>query len=621
LTLGVGVGWHIVASSSVNCGQHGGGRYAVACQNQAVAAVLMRGTRLARPAAGLAVFAIGLGALAIAEGPGRATTYAGASSLDATLTVAAGVALILAGLVSSFFGPEGRMGDLALLAGVLWFAPLWVGWDTGPALVRSIAMFTAGFTLPVLLHLLFAAPSGRLRGTITRALVLAIYLEATLAALGLALVRDPFFDPNCWANCTDNVFKLRSLPGLARGIESVDRWFIAAAAIASLLVVAWRLLTDSSPARRALLPFALPATLLAGAVLTHAVALHSTPLEDPSQPAFQSIFIVECAAVLLLAAALVWATVRLRLQRRAVAEITANLGQAPPPGSVQAALAQAVRDPELHIAYWLADSQRYVDSAGRPVREPADAPGRTLTPLVRDGQRIAIVSHTAALPDLERAIGAAVRLALENERLQAETLAQLDQLRASRVRVVETGDAERRQLERDLHDGAQQRLLALSYDLRLARAQAQAEGDMRTGSLLTAATAEAQAALSELRTLAHGIYPAILAEAGLAPAVATLAETAALPVEIIAVPEGRCAPAVETAAYLLVAEGLDDAAYRDASHVTVAIVQDGEWLMITIKDDGSNRISEFVEVGDRVGALDGRLSVEPTRLRAGLPCG
>jgi hypothetical protein len=138
------------------------------------------------------------------------------------------------------------MGDLALLAGVLWFAPLWVGWDTGPALVRSIAMFTAGFTLPVLLHLLFAAPSGRLRGTITRALVLAIYLEATLAALGLALVRDPFFDPNCWANCTDNVFKLRSLPGLARGIESVDRWFIAAAAIASLLVVAWRLLTDSS---------------------------------------------------------------------------------------------------------------------------------------------------------------------------------------------------------------------------------------------------------------------------------------------------------------------------------------------------------------------------------------
>ena len=586
-----------------------------------VAAVLTQRRRLARLVAALAAFAVGLGALAIVEGPGRNTTYAGASSLNATLTVAAGVALMLAGLVITFFGPAGLTGDLALLAGVLWFAPVLVGWDNGSPLVRSVALLAAGFTLPVLLHLVLAAPGGRLRGTVARALVLAVYLEATLAALGLALVRDPFFDPNCWANCSDNVFSLRSLPGLARWIESADRWFIAAAAIASVLDIAWRLMTDSSPARRALLPFALPAILLAGAVLAHAVVLYTTPLENPSQPAFQSTFIVECAAVVLLAAGLVWSTVRLRLQRRAVAQITANLGQAPQPGSVQSALAQAVGDPELQIAYSLADSQRFVDAAGQPVPEPSAAPGRTLTPLVREGRRIAIVSHTAAVPDLERAIGAAVRLALENERLQAETLAQLGQLRASRVRVVETGDGERRQLERDLHDGAQQRLLALSYDLRLARAQAQADGDAPTGLLLTDATVEAQGALSELRTLAHGIYPAILSEAGLAPAVATLAETAALPVELLAMAEGRYAAALETAGYLLVAEGLDDAAHRDASHATVDILQDGEWLMITVEDDGSNRTSKFVEVADRVGALDGRLYVGPTQLRAELPCG
>jgi len=349
--------------------------------------------------------------------------------------------------------------------------------------------------------------------------------------------------------------------------------------------------------------------------------LQRTPLEDPSQPAFQSIFIVECAAVLLLAAGLVWATVRMRLQRRAVAQITANLGQAPPPGSLQPALAQAVDDPELRIAYWLPDSQRYVDAEGRPVAEPAIGPGRILTTLVREGRKIAVVSHTAAVPDLERAIGAAVRLALENERLQAEMLAHLDQLRASRIRIVETGDAERRQLERDLHDGAQQRLLALSYDLRLARAQTQADDDAPTGSLLTEATGEAQAALSELRALAHGIYPVILAEAGLAPAVATLAETAALPVEIIDLVEDRYAPAVETAAYLLVAEGVDDAVHRDASHVSVGIVRNGEKLMVTVEDDGINRTSELVHLADRVGALDGRLMVEPTRLRAELPCG
>ncbi len=581
----------------------------------------MRRGKLARLAAGLAALAMALGTLAIALGPGRNTTYAGYSALAATLMVGAGVGLILAGLVTSLFGSGGRAGDLAVLAGVVWFAPVWVGWHTGPPLIRSVGMFAAFFALPLFMHLILAAPNGRLRGAAARALVLIVYLEAGLVAAALGLVRDPFFDPSCWANCTDNVFLLRSLPGLARGIESAHRWFTALAAIALIIMIGWRLLTDSGPARRALLPFALPAALLAGAVIAHAVVLQRTPVEDPSQPAFQSIFIIECAAVLLLAAGLVWATVRVRLQRRAVAQITANLGQVPSPGSLQAALAQAVDDPELRIAYWLPDSQRYVDAAGRPVAEPAIRPGRTVTTLVRDGRKIAAVSHTAAVPDLERAIGAAVRLALENERLQAEMLAHLDQLRASRVRIVETGDAERRQLERDLHDGAQQRLLALSYDLRLARAQAQADDDPPTGSLLAEATGEAQAALSELRTLAHGIYPVILAEAGLAPAVATLTETAALPVEILDLVEGRFAPAVETAAYLLVAEGVDDAAHRGASHLTVDIVQNGEWLMVTIEDDGINRTSELVQLADRVGALDGRLMVQPTRLRAELPCG
>ncbi len=581
----------------------------------------MQRGRLPRLAAGLAALATALGSLAIAIGPGRNTTYAAHSALAATLMVGAGVGLILAGLITAFFGPGGRTGDLAVLAGVVWFAPVWVGWNNGPPLLRSVGMFAAVFALPLFMHLIMAAPSGGLRGAAARALVLTAYLEAGLVAVALGLVRDPFFDPNCWANCTDNVFLLRSLPGLARGIESAHRWFTALAAITLVIVIAWRLLTDSGPARRTLLPFAVPAALLAIAVVAHAVALQRIPLEDPSQPAFQSIFIVECGAVLLLDAGLVWATVRMRLQRRAVAQITANLGQAPPPGSLQAALAHAVDDPELRIAYWLPDSQGYVDAEGRPVTEPTTGPGRMLTTLVRDGRKIAVVSHTAALPDLERAIGAAVRLALENERLQAETLAQLEQLRASRVRIVETGDAERRQLERDLHDGAQQSLLALTYDLRLARAQAQSDDDNPTASLLTEATGEAQTALSELRTLAHGIYPAILGEAGLAPAVTSLAETAAVPLEIRNMSEGRYPTAVETATYLLVADALEDATGRGASHVIVDIFQDGEWLMVMVEDDGRDRTSELVHLADRVGALEGRLIVEPTRLRAELPCG
>jgi signal transduction histidine kinase len=288
---------------------------------------------------------------------------------------------------------------------------------------------------------------------------------------------------------------------------------------------------------------------------------------------------------------------------------------------VRTALAQAVGDPQLQIAYWLPASEHYVDANGRPVPEPVAASGRATTALVRDGRQIAVVSHTAALPDLERELGAAVRLALENERLQAQALAQLDQLRASRVRIVETSDSERRRLERDLHDGAQQRLLALSYDLRLARANAEADSDAQTGTLLTEATDQAQAALRELRELAHGIYPAILTEAGLAAALATLADAAPLPVEIRDLIEGRYPAAVETAAYLLVAEALDDAAGRGATQAMVSTSQEGGRLVVTVHDDGTDRSSSMVQLADRVGALDGRLSVEPTRLRAELPCG
>jgi signal transduction histidine kinase len=581
----------------------------------------MRRANLARLAAGLVALAVGVGALAIAQGPGRSTTYAGRSGLATALTVAAGLALAVAGLVTSFSRRTARIGDLAVLAGVVWFAPVWVGWDKGPPLVRTLGMLAAGSAFPLLLHLVVAYPSGRLRGAVAWTLVPAVYLEAAVAALGQALFRHPFFDPNCWANCTDNLFLLRSLPPLARGIEVADRWFTAAAAAALVTLCAWRLLRDSGPARRALLPVALPAILLAAAVVAHAIALQRRPLEDPSDPAFSAIFVIGCVAVLLLAAGLVWAAVRTRVQRRAVARIATSLGQAPPPGSLQAALAKAVGDPALQIAHWLPDSEHYVDANGRPVAEPVAGPGRAVTALVRDGRRIAIVSHTAALPDLERELGAAVRLALENERLQAEALAQLDQLRASRIRIVETGDTERRRLERNLHDGAQQRLLALSYDLRLARAQAETDGDPQTGSLLTLATDQAQAALGELRELAHGIYPAILAEADLAPALASLADTAALPVEIRDPVEGRYPAAVETAAYLLVAEALQDAAGRGASHATVSVHKDGDRLVVTVEDDGSDRTSAMVQLTDRVGALDGRLTVEPTRLRAELPCG
>ena len=574
-----------------------------------------------RLASGPIAVAFGLGALAVSQGGGRFTTYAGHSSFAATITLVAGFALVLAGLVTWFGRSPGRIGDLALVAGFVWFAPLWIGWEAGPPLVRSLGMVAAGFTFPLVMHAVLAYPDGLVRTTAGRVLVWAVYLEALLAALGRALFRDPFFDLSCWANCTDNVFLVRSFPSLARAIDVTDRWFTVVAATAFATLCVWRLIRDSGPARRALLPVALPATLFAAASAAHSIALHQMALEDPSDPVFFSIFVIACAAVVLLGAGLVWAFLRTRVQRRAVARIVSSLGEAPPPGSLESALGQAVDDPRLQIAYWLPNSRRYVDANGRPVDEPSAAPGRVITTLVRDDRRVALVAHAAGLPEFESEMGAAVRLALENERLQAEGLAHLDELRASRTRIVETGDAERRRLERDLHDGAQQRLLAVSYEIRLARAGADGDGDGQTGSFLAEALDEAQAALEELRELAHGIYPAILAEAGLAAALASLADAAPLPVEIREVSEERHPAPVETAAYLLVSEALDDAATRGASYAALTAVRDDDRLVIAVEDDGSERTSAMVQLTDRVGALGGTLKVGSTSVQAAIPCG
>jgi len=574
-----------------------------------------------RLAAGVIALAAGLGTLAVPYGDGPLiTTYAERSGLAETLFVAAGLGLALAGLVTSFTRRGWRIGDLALVAGFAWFAPAWVGWHGGPPLVRSLATVAAAFTLPVVVQLVLAFRSGRVGPPMARVLVGAVYVEAGIAALVLALFRDPFFDPGCWANCTDNVFLIRSLPRFTHAIQVADRWFVAAAATALVAMCVWRIVRNSGPARRVLLPVAGPGILFATAVVAHSVAVQRVPVEDPSDPVFLAIFLVGCAAMILLAAGLVWDALRSRVQRRSVARIVASLGEAPAPGSLESALARAVGDPDLRIAYRLSDPDRYVDANGRPVPDPVAAPGQALTELVREGRRVAVVSHTAALPDLEREIGAAVRLGLENERLQAELLSRLEELRASRARIVETGDAERRLLERDLHDGAQQRLLALSYEIRLARAGAETDGDERTGSLLAKAIEEAQAALRELRELAHGIYPAILAEAGLGPALATLADAAPLPVEIRDVAAERYPAPVETAAYLLVTEALDDAARRGASHAAVDTVRDDDRLVVTVEDDGSDRDSALVRLADRVGALGGTLEVEPTRLQGKIPC-
>jgi len=197
----------------------------------------------------------------------------------------------------------------------------------------------------------------------------------------------------------------------------------------------------------------------------------------------------------------------------------------------------------------------------------------------------------------------------------------LSEVRASRARIVQAGDAERRRLERNLHDGAQQRILALSYDIRLAHASAEADADDRTRLFLEQALADVQAGLGELRELAHGIYPAILTEAGLGPALATLADSASIPVELDDAVQRRYPEVIETAAYLMVAEAIEDAAGRGAGYAAVTVAHRDGRLTVTVGDDGQGRSASMTEIADRVGALGGIVTIEPTWMGVEIPCG
>ncbi len=576
----------------------------------------------ARLGAGLIAGATGLAVFVLPQPTDvPASSYTGHSLEAAALFVAAGLGLTLAGLAASRTRQAPHLGDLAMLAGFLWFAPAWVGWHGGPPLVRSLGMVASAFAVPVILHVVVAFLDGRGRRPAASALIIALYVEAALSAFVLALVRDPFYDPTCWDNCTDNVFLARSMPDLAHAVQVTDQWFVTLAATAFAGMCSWRIGKAWGPSLRTVIRVAGPGMLMALAVAAHAVALLIRPMEEVSNRAFLAIFFVSCTAAIMLAAGLISLEMRTRAQRRAVARIGSRLGEISGRGSLAAALREAVGDPGLEVAYSLPGSNRYVDANGNPVPQPVASPGRTVTAVVRSGQRIAVVSHTAALSELERHIGAAVRLGLENERLQAEVLARLEEIRASRARIVETGDAERRRIERDLHDGVQQRLIALSYDIRLAHTQADADGDAATTALLATAVGEAHQALGELRELAHGIYPAILGEAGLGPALATLADEASLPVEIVAdVDVSRYPEPIETAAYLTAVEAVDDAASRNAGYAAISVAEADGSLSISVEDNGMSRNSSMIHAADRVGAVGGTLSVQPTSLRAEFPC-
>ena len=547
-------------------------------------------------------------------------SFAGASTLGGVAELGAGWSLVVAGLLFWIRHQDNRFGILLTAAGFAWFLPEWSNPGVGTALGFTLGLVGLTVCTPLVTHAALTYPTGRLRSPLDVGVVAFSYAGALLL---LGLLPASVFDAKATGcpQCPRNLLLTRADTGL---FDTFNRYGLRVgigwvAALGALFL--WRIARSARGGAILVLPALIPASAYLGLVawdFQHSLARGILS----NEPFDRRVWRYEAAALVAFAFAVGLALVWERQARASVARFVVELGETPKSGTVRDALAQTLGDPRLELAYRRPDAAGYVDGLGRPI-DVAPGPGRALTPILRGDAPVGALVHDARLldqPGILQEVLAAARIAVENEQLQAGVRAQLEELRASRARIVETGDAERRRLERDLHDGAQQSLLALSYDLHLARGAAEANGDPEVTPLLAYAADEARTALGELRELAHGIYPAILAEAGLAPALETLADEAPLPVELGAVTPERYSAPVETAAYLTVAEAIGDAARRTATFVSVDVGREGERLIVTTGDDGADRTSTLVHLADRIGALGGSLEVGRTDLRAAIPC-
>jgi signal transduction histidine kinase len=528
---------------------------------------------------------------------------------------------IFTGLVAWQRRPGNRVGPLMMTLGFVDLAHQFY-WDD--ALSFTIGELISFLTVPIAVHLFLAFPSGRVSGRFERSFVAFTYAAVATLALGSQLFWDPV-GTDC-PQCPQNLLLMSRDGGTGRVVELFGEVVLIAILVTGAALTIRHVRVATGPTRKALAPVLVAAAAsagLLGAVVVVAAAGGETEgsvilwLADLAFAAIPVAFLV--------------GLLRIRLQRSAVADLVVTLGSAASPRQVRDAIASTLGDAELELAYWLPDEERYVDTDGKPV-DVDECPGRAVTVLSREGHRVAALVHSPSLlddPELVEAVGVAASLALENSRLHTELLAQLAEVRASRARIVEAGHAERRRLERDLHDGAQQRLLGIRLSLQLAQGQLNADRAAVT-ELLTEADAEVVGALEELRALARGLHPAILTEDGLGAALTSLARRAPIPVEL-KVGQERLPPAVEATAYFVTAEALANVAkHASAASVTVTVSRANGRVSVEVSDDGIGGADAagggLRGLRDRVEALDGSLTVDSpigtgTRVMAAIPCG
>ena len=579
----------------------------------------------------LVLAAIGIGALVF----GPIATYqltltAPRSAAFVLADIAVGWSMIAAGILICDRRPGNRIGPLAIATGFVWFAGDFTS-ATNEAVAYLATVFHGWFD-PLFAILILAYPTGRLVRPVDRWLAIGF----VVVQAGWSITKAYALRPIAWWECPTCIDTVDAQIAAIRALDTIGRietLALTALSLGVLAAVASRWVRASGASRRRQAPVVLASVVLVlgftGGFLVQTIA-PSDARSDLGELRVLAMAIARIAVAI----GLLVGILRDDAARGRIAGLVVQLKGLPSTAVLQDSLREALADPGLEVYRWDPARDAFADAAGGLVAPPVDGPARAALTIDDGAQPLLAVAYDPVLrddPGLVTAAVAAVRLAAENERLQAEVRAQLADVRASRARLAEAQDTERRRIERDLHDGAQQRLVSLRISLELLRRRLGDEADAGTLAELDAAAGEARAAIDELRDLAQGLHPAVLAEAGLGRALQSLADRSSVPVTVEADLDGRLAPAIEATAYFVVAEALTNTAkHAGASTATIRARQDDDRVLIEVVDDGRggadlDRGSGLRGLEDRVAALGGTLRITSpdgggTVVAVELPC-
>ena len=548
--------------------------------------------------------------------------------LRAMSTVVAAWSFLAAGLIAWLRRPGNRLGPLMVATCFALLARQFRYSHDPLAFTVFFLVGELGYVLYT--HVALAYPSGRVTDRLEKTFLAVAYTVSLAFPLAILLAYDAterlrYFDPFLRESLlliSGNADLVRLLQDAYGGVA------YGVLACVFVLLVVRRFARATPRARRLLAPLLLAAVVAALWALLNGILTYA---ETPPGLTYD-LFWWQIIGLTALPMALLAGLLRARLARVHVGELVVHLERSSP-GELRDELALALDDRTLEVAFWLPERGEFVDADGRLFAVPEDGPTRAVTRLEQDGVPLAVLVHDPTLrdePKLVEAVAAAARLALQNARLHAEVTVQLAKVKESRTRIVTAADEERRRIERDIHDGAQQRLVALALELRSAQRRLGEDLDPELEGLLSSAADELQVAVEELRELAQGIHPGVLVQGGLAAALESLARRSPIPVSVDA-PQERFAPDVEGAAYFVASEGLANVAkHAGASRAAIRANRVNGLLVVEIEDDGVGGVatqdgSGLRGLADRLEALGGRLRIESpagsgTRIIGEIPC-